>query len=283
MLNISRWDLKYFRTGHYINRDNVIDDYSKLPRPFSSIGYILSGSWSYKQNFGNSDELRCGEIHAGELFYIPQGSTYTAIWHGGDKAESDCISLHFELSGGIFNSRRTMIQRVEPIGGDTRGEFEQILRKYGQNRTAIESETENICAELELISDLYRIISLVTLRLDISESSVIDPRLEPAFEYIQTHLTEKISVAELALLCCLSEPYFYILFKKATGRSFIEYKNSVVISNAERMLIDFPDLSVEDLSEQLGFSSSAYFRRTFKHFTGYSPSNYRKNHIRHMI
>ena len=40
------------------------------------------------------------------------------------------------------------------------------------------------------------------LRLDINKSSVIDPRLEPAFEYIQTHLTEKISVAELASLIC---------------------------------------------------------------------------------
>ena len=36
------------------------------------------------------------------------------------------------------------------------------------------------------------------------------------------------------------------------------------------------DLSIENISEQVGFESAAYFRRVFKKVTGKSPREYRK-------
>lgn len=39
------------------------------------------------------------------------------------------------------------------------------------------------------------------------------------------------------------------------------------------------NLSIEEISESLGFNSSAYFRRLFKKYIGISPSEYKKAKI----
>ena len=56
----------------------------------------------------------------------------------------------------------------------------------------------------------------------------------------------------------------------------IEYKNKIMIRHAERSLVDHPEVSIEELSERLGFESSIYFRRLFKATTGKTPREYRK-------
>lgn len=275
-MNIKLWNIRYFRTARYYNYDMTFDDYSCLPRPFTSIGYVINGSWSYVQNFTNSNRTSCGEVRAGELIYVPQGSTYSAVWHGGASNMAECISLHFELEGHILDSMRTSVQSVALSDSGICGIFERILEIYLLDKDSFTDELEYIALQSELISKLFQIVCKASRHLKLQNNTDIDPRIEPALEYIHSHMTEKISAAELASKCCLSEPYFYMLFKRSMGTHFIEYWNSILISNAELMLMDNPDLSIEEVSTRLGFSSSAYFRKVFRQFLGCSPLEYRK-------
>ena len=281
-MNIKLWNIRYFRAARYQNSDRLFDDYSCLPRPFTTIGYITKGSWSYTQNFKNSDKSAVGEVHEGELIYLPQGATYSAVWKGGASGIAECISLHFELEGHILDSMRTSIQPVAVKDSGICGIFERILEIYTIDKDGAADSPEHTALQSELISKLFQVISSASRQLEIKNSADMDPRIEPALEYIHSHMTEKISAAGLAARCCLSEPYFYILFRKSMGMHFIEYWNSILVSNAELMLMDFPELSIEEVSTRLGFSSSAYFRKVFKRFLGCSPSEYRKKH-RHPI
>ncbi len=59
------------------------------------------------------------------------------------------------------------------------------------------------------------------------------------------------------------------------GISYLEIKNQVKRDAAIELLVS-TDLSIEDISAQLGFSETSPFTRTFKEWTGIPPSAYRK-------
>ena len=75
----------------------------------------------------------------------------------------------------------------------------------------------------------------------------------------------------------MSIPNFHAQFKKYTNQTPIEYKNHVSIVRAMRLLKEDEVLSVEQISEMLGFGSTTYFNRLFKKTTGETPVEYRKN------
>ncbi|MBQ8233914.1 MAG: helix-turn-helix transcriptional regulator, partial [Lachnospiraceae bacterium] len=84
------------------------------------------------------------------------------------------------------------------------------------------------------------------------------------------------SIENLADISTMSVSRFFPNFKKAMGVTAIEYLNHYRVSKAIILLMNDSDLSIENISEQVGFESAAYFRRVFKKVTGKSPREYRK-------
>ena len=56
----------------------------------------------------------------------------------------------------------------------------------------------------------------------------------------------------------------------------IEYKNRLCVQNAEKLLLT-NDLSIEEISEKMGFNSASYFRRIFRKYVGKSPREYKNS------
>ena len=100
--------------------------------------------------------------------------------------------------------------------------------------------------------------------------------MRPALEYIERNYTEKIPIEFLAQLCNFSQARFFTLFKAATGCTPIEYKNNILIQNGVKLLAE-SQMSVEEISDTLGFSSVAYFRRVFKNITKKNAERHSKN------
>nr|WP_281378795.1 AraC family transcriptional regulator [Paenibacillus phyllosphaerae] len=92
--------------------------------------------------------------------------------------------------------------------------------------------------------------------------------------YIDAHLSENITVEELAQLVHFHPNYFIRIFKKTTGLSPIQYVNRKRMDKAIELL-QFSKLSVSAVSHELGMEP-AYFSRLFKEYTGLSPSEYRE-------
>jgi AraC-like DNA-binding protein len=89
------------------------------------------------------------------------------------------------------------------------------------------------------------------------------------------HLTEKVSCAFLAKLCCLSTAQFYNLFHAEYGVPPLEYRNDLLVRRATLLLKD-GSYSVTEVAETLGFESVSYFSRFFKKHKGISPAQYIK-------
>lgn len=71
-------------------------------------------------------------------------------------------------------------------------------------------------------------------------------------------------------------------FKKITGKTITEFVIDKRISVSKKIL-EFTNISIEELSEKCGFSSQSYFTRTFKKKTGLSPTQYRKKALEKRI
>lgn len=94
-------------------------------------------------------------------------------------------------------------------------------------------------------------------------------------EFIDRNYEKSLNLNDLAVKFHLNPVYLCQLFKQKTGQNFIQYLNSLRIEKA-RQLLKKTNLSVEQISEQVGINSANYFVRLFKKTTGQTVTQYRK-------
>ncbi|MES2006434.1 MAG: helix-turn-helix domain-containing protein [Bacteroidota bacterium] len=92
--------------------------------------------------------------------------------------------------------------------------------------------------------------------------------------YLQQNIDRTLSLQEVAKAVNLSASHFSALFKKNTGFSIIEYFNHLKVQKACQYL-QFTDLRVNNIADQLGFEDPYYFSRMFTKIIGVSPNKYR--------
>ena len=99
-------------------------------------------------------------------------------------------------------------------------------------------------------------------------------------KYINNHITEKLSLNEVAGIFGLSPNYLSILFKKNCQLGFSEYIAQAKINKAKSLLLE-QDMKIYEAADQLGFESAFYFSKVFKKVTGLSPREFiQQNTIR---
>ena len=99
--------------------------------------------------------------------------------------------------------------------------------------------------------------------------------ISDSIAYINEHLTDPLTLNELAAQVSLSPFYFSRLFKKETGFSPHSYIIITRISNA-KFLLRSSDSSIKNICFSTGFTSESSFCTTFKKETGITPSEYRE-------
>ncbi|WP_105614336.1 AraC family transcriptional regulator [Vallitalea okinawensis] len=108
-----------------------------------------------------------------------------------------------------------------------------------------------------------------------SLSKVNMARLRELFDYIERNYYDKITIEVAADIVGVTPNYFCKLFKKVTGRTFIQYLNLYRINKAEEIIQD-SHKSITEISFDIGFCNVNYFDQVFKEYKGYSPSTIRK-------
>ena len=107
-------------------------------------------------------------------------------------------------------------------------------------------------------------------------SERFDERIsDRVIEYMNEHITEKLSVDDVCAILHYNKSYVFRQFKKTTGSSLMAYFTQMKVRKAKELLRE-TDLSVSDISDKLSFEDPNYFSKTFKRVTGYTPSLYRK-------
>ncbi len=95
-----------------------------------------------------------------------------------------------------------------------------------------------------------------------------------AKEFVQSHMEEPITLAQVVKHVNVSRFYFCKLFKKATGMTLTEYVSRVRIEKAKSLLVD-PSLRISEVVYAAGFGSIPRFNSVFKQYVGMPPTEYR--------
>ena len=93
--------------------------------------------------------------------------------------------------------------------------------------------------------------------------------------YLDEHYAEKIVLDDLAERFFINKFYMTKIFKATYGTTIINYLISKRITRAKQLL-RFTDLTMDEISVEVGMDSANYFSRAFHKVEGISPSEYRK-------
>jgi two-component system response regulator YesN len=101
--------------------------------------------------------------------------------------------------------------------------------------------------------------------------------IQKALEYISRHYNSaELSLSAVAKELFISNTYLSTMFKQELGINFLDYIHQYRIERAKPML-KAGQLKIQNISKEVGYFDESHFTRTFKKWTGMSPSQYQKN------
>lgn len=105
--------------------------------------------------------------------------------------------------------------------------------------------------------------------------STQDAHINRLLDYLREHLTEAHTIDDLATRTAMSRRTFTRHFQKATGMTVMEWLVSERLRRG-RELLETTSLSVEAISERIGFHTATSFRQHFKQRHHVSPRDWRR-------
>jgi AraC-like DNA-binding protein len=95
--------------------------------------------------------------------------------------------------------------------------------------------------------------------------------------YFFSHLSESLSLEDMAKRARLSPSRFFVLFKEKFGVPPHQYFLHLRIQHAQDLLKQ-GDYTMEDIAHFCGFTDAPHFSNAFKKITGETPGHFRKNY-----
>ncbi|WNR42997.1 response regulator [Paenibacillus roseipurpureus] len=124
----------------------------------------------------------------------------------------------------------------------------------------------------EAVAVLYKhLLRLGASRLPATTQEL---KLQAVDRYIAEHISEDITLVDMASHLYLNPSYFSRDFKKRTGTNFSDYVHQFKMQEAARMLRSGEE-NVSFTAYHLGYSDRTYFSKLFKKYMGVSPKDYK--------
>lgn len=234
-----RWQQKSFSYLHY-------------PRPDHGLMLLLNGRIDFAWEGGI---LRA---QAGDLIYLPQGCLYEAIFRT-ELGAIDNYLINFTTSAP---APCPSPQRL--LDGAPRHLKEQFGQFITENYPSIARPLRSRGLLYLLLDEVFRSRPHIKTQRD--------QTLEKALAFLEGEL----SIREIACRCSVSESSLRQLFQEKMQLSPTRCRLQMKVRRAQ-YLLESTDMTVNEISDALGFFDAAYFCRVFREHTGMTPKNYAKN------
>lgn len=228
------------------------------PKKTNMLTYLdnLKGEYTLK----NGKKIIAGK---GSLVYAPIGSEYTVRFFDFESNLSNTVGINFFIFDSFGES--FILDNEIIVFSDV--EAKLLVEK-------IDSSSESLSPSPAIMkAGLYDIFTLLS-----KKQNRISKKFEPikkGIEYLETDVSQALSISDVAKLCNVSDIYFRKLFKEYSGTSPIEYRLTSKIEKAKNYLI-YENLNVDEIADILGFTDSSYFCKQFKKHIGTSPLQFRE-------
>jgi len=101
-------------------------------------------------------------------------------------------------------------------------------------------------------------------------------QLRRAMEYLEAHMTQDISLDEMAKLVGLSQSQFARSFKISAGMPPYKWSLDARIKRAQELLLHGKE-SIALIAIQTGFADQSHFTKTFRRATGATPKDWQRS------
>lgn len=183
------------------------------------------------------------------------------------KAQLDTLFREMELNG--LNSShfkyitteiiKSILQHISiPIN------FEESIEAIYQSASIEELK--------QIVIDITEFIRNVTSENDLDNNKII----RRALEIIETEYHREINRDIVARKLYLSPAYFSSIFKKRTGKSFVNSLTEVRMEKAKDLLLT-TDYKISQICEMVGYKNYSYFCAQFKRMFNQTCAEYREN------
>jgi len=193
-------------------------------------------------------------LEPGDILHIPRGSRYSTEFWGspeilfGSYAYLNCPGLE------IHNYKIQKVHRTEKI--------DRLIR--------LVSESSGV----KSIGHFYLFLGEMAENMIPSCVDKKDALLRTAMQYIRQN--PQARTPDVAKQCGVSEAGLYNLFREYTDTTPGDYRMNVKLEKAHNYLVS-TDITIEEISDICGFSSSSYFRKKFTASYGKTPREIRKS------
>lgn len=269
-------------------RDLVVNTESLVHKhDFIELIYVLSGSASHFID-GTEYKVTKGDLLLIDTDQVHYFRTESSVLQANMILLPDFLSKNLRSDHTALDVFAYFLYNSEYEADDM---FRTPLIHFrGNDLIAADSIVNTMCDEIvnkennyaEIVSNYLNILFYMIIR-NVEDSSThimhdIRSIIPGIIEYIESNSSEQITLNEIAKKYYYSPSYFSRAFKKNFGVTFSAYLQNVRIQNVIRLMQD-SDLSIEEISEKIGYHDKRELYRSFKKVTGTTPSSYRKTKL----
>lgn len=135
--------------------------------------------------------------------------------------------------------------------------------------------------ENTLINLLYHLLNnfhyLIYEKEELKDNREQLERYHRISKYIFNNYNNNITLQEIAKKEFLSPHYLSHEIKSATGYTFTDLINLTRVEESIKLLLD-SDMTMSEISEEVGFSHTRYFNKNFKEYYNCTPLQYRRKY-----
>ena len=196
------------------------------------------------------------EVPEGGVFYIPAGFAYQSYWYGEPEIEFDSLGFWTFPEAGKANY------------------LLQLLPSDPQINSLIDAAMCDSTVTSKTLGAFYMLLGLVLPQMYApAQTQKRSGIMQTAEAYLVRH--PRARIAEVARCCGVSESGLYNVFRDEGGSTPNALRHQILCQKAVHYL-QTTDMSVEQISRKLEFSSASYFRKILFAVTGKTPRQLRK-------
>ncbi len=249
---------------------------------YVQIWYVFQGGFTHEI------EGRVYKVNKGDMIIVPPYVEHKVTTDKDSCAIYGCdFALDILSRDGLFASK----QAARPDPGNLLDMLLRIRDKY-ELSDVMQLRVENMFKKMmgiyqkkqpyslvELKGYLLRMLANVMRSINSTDAYTIESdsyfgNINEVLTYTNEHITDRIYLKDIAKVAKMSVSSFSYYFKQYTGKTYVDYVNSIRLDLAKTLLIE-TELSISVIGRRAGFTDSAYFNRYFKKVVGCTPREYR--------
>ena len=213
--------------------------------------------------------------YLGRSTQIVEERLHQAMNKGDYSEANNLLDMYMEEMRRSYVPKEQVEERLNPLLQGIILDYSIYLEsdKSRLNELVESYRASTLLDEMQgLIKEL--IYMICTLILQIKNKNYRREIVE-IMDYIEQHITEKITLNSIANQINMNESYISRLFKSETGMNIIQYINVSKMEKAKELLKE-KNMIVKDVAYALGFEEQSYFNRMFNKYFGVNPKEYKK-------